>query len=369
MTAISKSIQVGKTYKYDVESIPDVTTDNWYIKSVTSTNTNFSFTIGEDKKSFSYTCSNVEGGTVLTGVEFDLTIGFDNKVGPKRADKAVKTYWDFTVTKPRIPLIIKNLSNSTTLKLVFYGYNDYFSYIGDIDENNLPDISLYQKEYSTTTYQILPNKALYLYSDEITGFMTYSYNQAVYFSDNQGRKYSKGIAEVSGSILGLIKGGKLDKNNYQYNGIGAVFKNCSFIKSISNTLLKDVYFENIYRCFQNMFYGCANLTDVPKDLLPRTKLYGYDYTGMFSNCTSLTTAPELPATTLAQSCYSDMFYGCTKLNYIKALMTDTPNDSYTYKWVYGVASSGTFVKNANATWDITGDNGIPTGWTVVTATE
>ena len=33
----------------------------------------------------------------------------------------------------------------------------------------------------------------------------------------------------------------------------------------------------------------------------------------FSNCTSLTTAPELPATTLANNCYSKMFSGCTSL--------------------------------------------------------
>ena len=34
---------------------------------------------------------------------------------------------------------------------------------------------------------------------------------------------------------------------------------------------------------------------------------------MFSGCTSLTEAPELFATTLAQSCYGSMFYNCTSL--------------------------------------------------------
>ena len=34
---------------------------------------------------------------------------------------------------------------------------------------------------------------------------------------------------------------------------------------------------------------------------------------MFYNCTNLTTAPALPATTLASNCYSNMFYGCTSL--------------------------------------------------------
>jgi hypothetical protein len=88
---------------------------------------------------------------------------------------------------------------------------------------------------------------------------------------------------------------------------------------------------------------------------------------MFNGCTSLTTAPELPATALTNYCYNYMFYGCSKLNYIKALFTTTPSTSYTNNWVSGVASSGTFVKNKNATWNVTGTSGIPSGWTVQTA--
>ena len=37
------------------------------------------------------------------------------------------------------------------------------------------------------------------------------------------------------------------------------------------------------------------------------------YNGLFSGCTSLTTAPSLPATTLSESCYQNMFNGCTSL--------------------------------------------------------
>ena len=39
----------------------------------------------------------------------------------------------------------------------------------------------------------------------------------------------------------------------------------------------------------------------------------YCYFKMFYGCTGLTTAPALPATTLASSCYQSMFYGCTSL--------------------------------------------------------
>ena len=48
------------------------------------------------------------------------------------------------------------------------------------------------------------------------------------------------------------------------------------------------------------------------------------------------------------------------------MFTTTPGTNYTLYWVSGVAPSGTFVKNSAAKWDVTGVNGIPSGWTAVT---
>ena len=115
-------------------------------------------------------------------------------------------------------------------------------------------------------------------------------------------------------------------------------------------------------CYSNMFNGCASLTAAPE--LPATTLASSCYSYMFSGCASLTAAPELPATTLADYCYDSMFKGCSSLNYIKALFTTTPSSSYTNNWVSGVATTGTFVKSVDATWDVTGNNGVPTGWTI-----
>ena len=64
-------------------------------------------------------------------------------------------------------------------------------------------------------------------------------------------------------------------------------------------------------CFSNMFKIWTSLTAAPE--LPATILAGNCYSDMFAGCTSLTTAPELPATTLAADCYSYMFYGCANL--------------------------------------------------------
>lgn len=118
--------------------------------------------------------------------------------------------------------------------------------------------------------------------------------------------------------------------------------------------------------FYGLFSWCSNLVSAENLVLPATTLAEYGcYQNMFSNCTSLTTAPELPATTLKNFCYQDMFNGCTNLNYIKCLATNISASYCTTNWVNGVSSSGTFVKDANMTSWAIGNNGIPSNWTVV----
>ena len=51
--------------------------------------------------------------------------------------------------------------------------------------------------------------------------------------------------------------------------------------------------------------------------------YSYCYYYMFSDCTSLTKAPELPATKLADNCYRYMFYKCSSLTQAPALPATT----------------------------------------------
>ena len=70
-------------------------------------------------------------------------------------------------------------------------------------------------------------------------------------------------------------------------------------------------------CYYYMFYDCTALTQAPS--LPATTLANFCYSNMFRGCTALTQAPALPATTLSKNCYYYMFYGCTslKLSYAK----------------------------------------------------
>jgi len=118
--------------------------------------------------------------------------------------------------------------------------------------------------------------------------------------------------------------------------------------------------------YSHMFDGCTSLTSAPA--LPATTINGgYDYEYMFKDCVNLTVAPVLPATGIATHAYDYMFYGCSSLGYIKAMMTFTPGTTYTNNWVNGVAPQGVFVKNSAATWNVTGVHGVPSGWTVQTA--
>lgn len=121
--------------------------------------------------------------------------------------------------------------------------------------------------------------------------------------------------------------------------------------------------------FKEMFKNCKGVREVSANFLPSTILSTSCYESMFYGCTSLTIAPELPATTLKVACYHEMFYGCSNLSYIKALFLTIPYfpDSDlqpTFDWLEGVASTGTFVKNKDATWDVVGIDGVPSGWTI-----
>ena len=65
------------------------------------------------------------------------------------------------------------------------------------------------------------------------------------------------------------------------------------------------------RCYYYMFQDCTALTTAPE--LPATTLEVSCYHSMFNGCSALTTAPKLPATTLANICYGNMFNGCSAL--------------------------------------------------------
>ena len=116
-----------------------------------------------------------------------------------------------------------------------------------------------------------------------------------------------------------------------------------------------------------MFQNCSSLTAAPA--LPATELANSCYRQMFRGCTGLTAAPELPATTLVQQCYYQMFSVCSNLSSVTCLATSGINESSsTTSWLNGAGSNvtgtKTFTAATSATWP-EGNNGIPSGWTRV----
>lgn len=114
-------------------------------------------------------------------------------------------------------------------------------------------------------------------------------------------------------------------------------------------------------CYTAMFESCESLTAAPD--LPATTLCECCYQSMFANCKGMTVAPELPAPVLVDHCYSYMFANCVKVNSLTCLATDFSATGCTYYWLDNVASSGTFRTVSMVGWTA-GDSGIPFGWRI-----
>lgn len=159
-----------------------------------------------------------------------------------------------------------------------------------------------------------------------------------------------------GNVMSILASNELIANCFE-----GLFEDCITICSVSEGFLPATTLAD--DCYVRMFHGCTSLVNAPD--LPATTLASFCYYEMFHGCTSLVNAPELPAIYLKSRCYEYMFYGCSKVSYIKAMFTTHINATdFTKNWVYGVASTGTFVKNKNATWNMKGVSGVPSGWTI-----
>ena len=91
-------------------------------------------------------------------------------------------------------------------------------------------------------------------------------------------------------------------------------------------------------CYMYMFKDSALIT-APE--LPATTLANYCYSSMFYGCLSLTTIPKLPATTLATGCYYQTFQGCSKVK-----LSETKTGTYTQKYRIPTSGTGTYATNA-----------------------
>jgi hypothetical protein len=115
-----------------------------------------------------------------------------------------------------------------------------------------------------------------------------------------------------------------------------------------------------------MFRGCTSIKSAANVTLKATAPLAYR--SMFQGCTSLKIGANITSSSLAMNACRNMYNGCSNLSYIKMLALNVSTDSnagHLADWVTGVAPTGTFIKHKDATWDITGNSGVPEGWEIV----
>ena len=114
----------------------------------------------------------------------------------------------------------------------------------------------------------------------------------------------------------------ITENDIRVYAFRGMFKDCTSLTSAPELPLKRIV-AGLYQC---MFAGCTSLKYAPK--LQATDFvvgggFSYDpyscYEEMFYGCTSLKKPPELPAKSVPDSCYEKMFSGCTSLRYAPEL--------------------------------------------------
>lgn len=206
---------------------------------------------------------------------------------------------------------------------------DYLKFTAEADNSTIvlnsvsnPDIkySLNDGEWTQWDYS-----AITLNTGDTVRMKGNNSNGFSFSTSSYNRFKMTGKIGASGNIMSLLYEddfeGKLTiPCDYCFNNL---FRNCTALTTApelpATTLTNGCYFS--------MFLYCTSLTTAPE--LPATTLTENCYERMLRHCTSLTTAPELPSTTLAYSCYNNMFAECASLTTAPKLPATTL-DSYCY---------------------------------------
>ena len=121
-----------------------------------------------------------------------------------------------------------------------------------------------------------------------------------------------------------------------------LFNGCSVLTSAPELPATTLASE----CYQGMFNGCTSLKTAP--ILPAESLTSNCYSHMFEDCTSLVNAPTLPAMVLTNHCYQEMFKGCTSLTSAPKISA-TKLAGYCYQEMFKGCTSLTSAPKLSAT--------------------
>ena len=197
---------------------------------------------------------------------------------------------------------------------------DYIPYVTFSAESE-QKFKITQNEYTISNLQYSVNNS------EWTDVVA---NTEVLFGGDNGSLRLRGTGNLNGTAIGYDGYSKISFINpdVQVKCTGDI-----------RTLLDYTNFQYVdtqNAKFYQLFKGCTQLTSAPE--LPATTLAVSCYNSMFDGCTALTTAPALPATTLAASCYMDMFNGCTALKKAPELPATTLANSCYFEMFYGCSA-------------------------------
>lgn len=293
-------------------------------------------------------------------------------------------------------------------------FDDYVEANQFLSEDNYqePHVSLIKDPYKIEYNPRTDYKKQYFTIEALTNGQIYftnsvsSTSKIIYYSKNNGQ-WTELRSAPNGTSL-FFKAGDIIRfkgDNQGYgNATSSDSKNTCFNTDSGKynvygnimSLINSTDFENLTtlpanNCFNGFFENCEGLTNANNLILPATTLTQYCYSNMFKGCTGLISAPQLPAMNLAMSCYrwmfhdcssleyapllpafsintsgvyDQMFEGCSKLKYIKCMSLNLPSTTGCYYWISQISSTGTFVKNALATYSHTyGASALPRGWT------
>lgn len=229
----------------------------------------------------------------------------------------------------------------------------------------------------------------------LSSSITITQNDRLYLKADYAEGWSSnGLFNITGDYINISGSFDALLVNSSNKALKYLFKNCTLLKRCDATMPSSMYYipnassgdnsgafsgmfsgctslinapelpyVTLYKnCYKEMFKGCTSLTVAPS--LPASVLHDNCYYSMFEGCTSLTAAPDLPAqnTTSKATCYYRMFYGCTSLSSITVSATNWSSTT-AIDWVSGVSATGTFTKPTGTSIP-TGTSGIPSGWTV-----
>ena len=229
-------------------------------------------------------------------------------------------YWTFMDGTPVVPQWLKFTANVDGSSVGFCCWSEEYEVV-DMGKNMQYSIDGGETWQDYTIGLGAENVvAINIDEGESVLFRGVNENLAYYLEDDEDYIFTKcvitGSIAASGDITSLLNGagGDVSLPVFCYN---SMFQGCTGLTSApalpATTLARS--------CYMFMFSGCTGLTSAPA--LPATTLASDCYNSMFQGCTGLTSAPVLPATTLASNCYANMFQGCTGLTSAPSLPATT----------------------------------------------